>query len=127
MSGLASLIVRRRVAWVVLLACLVASVAILATGGSQTSTATGATAALPVGAQSTTVVELQERLPESQTAPALVVFSRDDAAALDEADLAAVAARAEALAPLALGGAVPPPVVLEDGTVASSRHPGGEQ
>lgn len=118
MSGLASLIVRRRVAWVVLLACLVASVAILATGGSQTSTATGATAALPVGAQSTTVVELQERLPESQTAPALVVFSRDDAAALDEADLAAVAARAEALAPLALGGAVPPPVVSEDGTVA---------
>ena len=123
MSGLAYLIVRRRVAWVVLLACLVASVAILATGGSQTSTATGATAALPVGAQSTTVVELQERLPESQTAPALVVFSRTTP--LRSTGTCGRKA-------CGLGGAAgsrwrcAAPVVSEDGTVAPSRCPGGE-
>ena len=118
MSGLATLIVRRRVSWVVLLLALIASVGVLALGGSPSSSATGATAALPVGAQSTTVVELQERLPASQSAPALVVFSRTDDSALTDADLVAVTASASALQPLALGGQIPPPVVSDDGTVA---------
>jgi RND superfamily putative drug exporter len=122
-SGLASLIVRRRISWVVLVLALLASIGILVLGGSQSSTATGATAALPIGAQSTTVVELQERLPASQTAPALIVFSRDGGSALTQADVAAITDRAQALSPLALEGQVPPPVVSDDGTVALVTAP----
>ncbi len=118
MAGLAGLIVRRRISLVVLLLALMASMAVLAFGGATSSTATSPTAALPVGAQSTTVVELQERLPASQTAPALVVFSREGSSALTTADTTAIAGRAAALKPLALGSQVPPPVLSKDGTVA---------
>jgi len=118
MSKYASLIVRRGASWLVLLLALVASIGVLAIGGTQSSTATSATAALPVGAQSTTVVELQKRLPASQTTPALVVFSKVDGSRLSNADLAAARSRADALQPMALGGLVPPPVNSTDGTVA---------
>ncbi len=118
MSALAHLIVRRQISWVVLLLALMASVAVLGLGGTTSSTATGATAALPDGAQSTLVVELQGRLPASQTAPALVVFSRDGGSELEPADITAVTDRAGALKPLALGNQVPPPVLSDDRTVA---------
>jgi len=118
MSKYASLIVRRGASWLVLLLALVASIGVIAIGGTQSSTATSATAALPVGAQSTTVVELQKRLPASQTTPALVVFSKVDGSRLSNADLAAARSRADALQPMALGGLVPPPVNSTDGTVA---------
>ena len=118
MATYASLIVRRGVSWLVLVLALLASGGLIAVGGTQSSTATGATAALAVGAQSTTVVELQKQLPASQTAPALVVFSKGDTSPLTAADLAAVSSRAEAVKPMALGGQVPPPVISKDGTVA---------
>ncbi|MDD2858898.1 MAG: MMPL family transporter, partial [Candidatus Nanopelagicales bacterium] len=118
MTVIASIIVRRRIAWIVALLALVASGAILALGGSQGSSATGATDALASGAQSTTVVELQEQLPASQTTTALVVFSRTDGAPLSTADTAAIRAVASELAPIALDSQVSPPVVSPDGTVA---------
>lgn len=118
MSWFASLTVRRGVSWLILVLALLVSAVLLTFGGTQSSTATGATAALPIGSQSTTVVELQERLPASQTLPALVVFSSTDGFALTQADIAAVTNRADALRPLALGGQVPPPAVSTDGTVA---------
>jgi len=97
---------------------LLASAAILGLGGSQSSTATDATDPLPVGAQSTEVVTLQDRLPASQTTPALVVFARTDAAALTTADLESIDDRAAAIGKLALQGQGSPPVVSDDGTVA---------
>lgn len=118
MSRLSQLIVRRRVAWLVFALAFAGSVAIIVLGGSQGSTATAPTAALPVGVQSTTVVELQERLPASQVAPALVVFSRADGSPLTTADIAVVNERAASLAPLALGGQVPPAAVADNSTVA---------
>jgi RND superfamily putative drug exporter len=103
---------------VVALCALLASIAILALGGSQSSNATGTTDPLPVGAQSTTVAELQERLPASQTTVALVVFARTDGSVLTSTDLASIDARAAAVAPLATAGQVSPAVVSDDGTVA---------
>ncbi len=111
-------LVGRRASWAIALCALLASIAILALGGSQSSTATGTTDPLPVGAQSTKVVELQERLPASQTTIALVVFARTDGTPLTSADLASIDARARAVAPLAVDGRIAPTLVSDDGTVA---------
>ena len=73
---------------------------------------------LPASYQSAEAELRAASLPASDTAPAIVVVSRSDAGPLDKADRAAVAERAEALAPVAAGGQVAPPQYSEDGTVA---------
>lgn len=118
MHTLARIVVRPRTSWLLALLALLVSGALIGVFGATESTSTRATDTLPVGAESTKVVELQERLPQAQTTPALVVYSRTDGAALSADDRAALQQRATALAPLAEGGAVPPPVVSDDGTVA---------
>lgn len=71
---------------------------------------------LPASYQSAEAELRAAALPTKDTAPAIVVFSHDGE--LDRTDRAAVAERAEALAPLAAGGQVAPPQYSEDGTVA---------
>ena len=73
---------------------------------------------LPASYQSAEAELRAASLPASDTAPAIVVVSRSDAGPLDKADRAAVAERAEALAPVAAGGQVAPPQYSDDGTVA---------
>ncbi|MBO4163656.1 MMPL family transporter [Micromonospora antibiotica] len=89
------------------------------------------TTGLSVQWQSTQVERLQEQLPQRDVQPAIVVVSRDDGAALTDADRAAVTGRAGALGRLAVGGQVSPPQVSPDGTVALLAVPldtaGGQQ
>ncbi|MEU7619543.1 efflux RND transporter permease subunit [Micromonospora rifamycinica] len=81
--------------------------------------------------QSTQVERLQDQLPQRDVQPAIVVVSRDDGAALTDADRAAVTDRSAALGRLAVGGQVSPPQVSPDGTVALLAVPldtaGGQQ
>ncbi|MBW4702236.1 efflux RND transporter permease subunit [Micromonospora sp. RL09-050-HVF-A] len=89
------------------------------------------TTGLSVQWQSTQVERLQEQLPQRDVQPAIVVVSRDDGAALTDADRAAVTGRSDALGRLAVGGQVSPPQVSPDGTVALLAVPldtaGGQQ
>ncbi|WDZ84238.1 MMPL family transporter [Micromonospora cathayae] len=73
---------------------------------------------LSVEWQSTQVERLQEQLPSRDVQPAIVVVSRDDGAALTEADRATVGTAAGTLGRFAEGGQVSPPQVSPDGTVA---------
>jgi putative drug exporter of the RND superfamily len=73
---------------------------------------------LPDSYASVQVEKLQAQLPDADVAPALVVYSRSDGAPLGDPALGAVRGRAQALAPLAVGGQVPPPQVAPDRTVA---------
>lgn len=118
MSRALSTLVGRRSSWAVLICSLLASIAVLALGGGQSSTATSTTDPLPAGAQSTQVVELQERLPASQVTPALVVFARLDGSALTTTDLAAIDDVTAAVTPLATAGQVSHAQVSDDGKVA---------
>ena len=68
--------------------------------------------------ESTQVERLQAQLPSTDVQPAIVVLSRDDGAALTEADRAAVTARTADLTRFAVGGQVAPPQISPDGTVA---------
>ncbi|MEU1886629.1 efflux RND transporter permease subunit [Micromonospora sp. WMMD987] len=81
--------------------------------------------------QSTQVERLQDQLPQRDVQPAIVVVSRNDGAALTDADRAAVTDRAAALGRLAVGGQVSPAQVSPDGTVALLAVPldtaGGQQ
>jgi RND superfamily putative drug exporter len=73
---------------------------------------------LPTSYQSAEAELRQKSLPSDGVAPAIVVYSSTDGAALTADDKAAITARAAALAPLAVGGQTAPPVYSEDGTVA---------
>lgn len=72
------------------------------------------TAALPDSADSTAVARLQQTLPRSDVAPAIVVVSRDGAP-LTGKDREAVAALAPTLDQYAVGGAATEPVYAENG------------
>ncbi len=73
---------------------------------------------LPASYQSAQAQLRQESLPSTGVDPAIVVFSRSDGGPLTDADRTAVATRESALAPLAVGGQVPPAVFAPDSTVA---------
>jgi RND superfamily putative drug exporter len=75
---------------------------------------------LPTSYQSAEAQLRQEQLPSDGVAPAIVVVSREDGAALSDADKAAVGSIAERVAPLAVAQPGPPvvPTFSEDGTVA---------
>jgi len=73
---------------------------------------------LPAGYQSAAAELRQQALPSPGVAPALVVYSSSDGASLSAAERDAVNARAQALAPLGIGGEASPPTYSADGTVA---------
>lgn len=73
---------------------------------------------LPESYQSTVAQLRQDTLPEEGVAPALVVVSREDGAALSDADKAAVDAIAGRVAPLGVPGPPSQVTYSEDGTVA---------
>ncbi|HET7900585.1 MAG TPA: MMPL family transporter, partial [Candidatus Nanopelagicales bacterium] len=73
---------------------------------------------LPTSYQSAAAELRQQELPAADVAPAIVVYSHEDGAALTDADKTAIAARATALAPIAAGGRTAPPAYSPDGTVA---------
>lgn len=112
MTRLYAVLAGRRSAWAVLVLAVLASGLLLGLRGTAPSD-NDPTGDLPSSAESTRVAELQRQLPSGQTNPALVVYSRDGAP-LTPADEAAIGADAAALAPLARGEQVPPPVVAPD-------------
>ncbi|WP_432898797.1 MMPL family transporter [Micromonospora matsumotoense] len=120
----------RLAAWLTVVAAIVVG-AIVFGLPTPDNPAPVSTTGLSVQWQSTRVERLQEQLPARDVQPAIVVVSRDDGAALTDADRAAVTDRAGALGRLAVGGQVSPPQVSPDGTVALLAVPldtaGGQQ
>ncbi|MEU1756105.1 efflux RND transporter permease subunit [Micromonospora matsumotoense] len=120
----------RLAAWLTVVAAIVVG-AIVFGLPTPDNPAPVSTTGLSVQWQSTQVERLQEQLPARDVQPAIVVVSRDDGAALTDADRAAVTDRAGALGRLAVGGQVSPPQVSPDGTVALLAVPldtaGGQQ
>ena len=116
MRRLTEFLTARSTSWIVLVVALLATAAVFALGsGSTSDTAPGA--GLPSTAESVRVAELQEDLPGADSTSALVVYNRSGEP-LNEADLAAIAAAGEHLAPLSLDGFVPPATVSDDGETA---------
>ncbi|MEH1059228.1 efflux RND transporter permease subunit [Micromonospora sp. CPCC 206171] len=104
-------------AWLTVVAALVVGAAVFGLPKPANPDPVSATG-LSVEWQSTQVERLQDQLPASDTQPAIVVLSRDDGGPLTEADRAALTARSDELARLAVGGRISPPQVAPDGTVA---------
>lgn len=87
---------------------LLVSVILLAFGGEAAKT-DDPTSGLPENAESTEVVRLQEKLPDTDTQPAIVVYSRPGSE-LDAADRAKILDDRKRLAEIGEGGKIGPPV-----------------
>lgn len=79
--------IRRWSAWVITVLAIALSAGIIAGIDKAETSDSSAAAALPIGAESTTVVELQETLPGSDVLPALVVISKPDDSAFTPAEI----------------------------------------
>ncbi|WP_432493553.1 MMPL family transporter [Kineococcus gypseus] len=112
--ALGRLVTGRVSAWLVLLVALVLAGAVVAGEGEAPPTEAGG-ARLPAAAESARAVQLLERFPGEETAPALVVWTRTDGGALTDTDREAAAAAAQRLGALAVGGRAAGPVPSEDG------------
>ncbi|WP_432491515.1 MMPL family transporter [Kineococcus auxinigenes] len=104
----------RVTAWLVLLVALLAAGAVAVGKGEAPPSQAGGTR-LPESAESARVAQLLEGFPGEETAPALVVWTREDGSALTDADTGAVAAAVQRLNPLAVGGRVSGPIPSGDG------------
>ncbi len=115
-TSISALIVHPKRSWLV--ALLVAILGVLIIGAlGQAERTTGATDALPEGADSTKVVELSEELPQDAGSSAVVLFSSD--APLDAATQATLTETFMGLLPSDAAPAGPPGLTLsEDGTAA---------
>ncbi|MET7865906.1 MMPL family transporter [Micromonospora taraxaci] len=107
----------RLAAWLTVAAAIVVAAIVFGTPQPDNPAPVSATG-LSTEWQSTQVQRLQDQLPSNDVQPAIVVVSRDDGAALSEADRAGVDARAGDLRRFAAGGQVSPAQVSPDGTVA---------
>jgi RND superfamily putative drug exporter len=107
----------RLAAWLTVAAAIVLSAVVFGLPKPDNPAPVSATG-LSAEWQSTQVERLQEQLPSSDVQPAIVVFSRADAAPLTEADRAALTGKTGELGRLAVGGRVSPPQTSPDGTVA---------
>ncbi|MET8084249.1 efflux RND transporter permease subunit [Micromonospora sp. NPDC005237] len=107
----------RLAAWLTVAAALVVGAAVFGIPRPDNPAPVSATG-LSVQWESTQVQRLQDQLPSSDVQPAIVVVSRGDGAALNEADRAALAARSGDLGRFAVGGRASPAQVSPDGTVA---------
>ncbi len=107
----------RVAAWLTVAAAIVISAAVFALPTPENPAPVSSTG-LSAQWQSTQVERLQAQLPSTDVEPAVVVVSRQDGAALSEADRAALAAAAPGLGRFAVGGQVAPAQFAPDGTVA---------
>lgn len=122
MTNLIGAISGRRTSWIVVVIALLFSGVVLGLGGESSSTATGATDALPQGKQSTTVAAQLATLPASDVKPAVVLYSAQSGKLTPE-QLGGIGERAKALAPLGVGGTPLPVIPSEDGTAAIVNVP----
>ncbi|WFF00461.1 efflux RND transporter permease subunit [Micromonospora sp. WMMD964] len=107
----------RLAAWLTVAAAIVVAAIVFGTPQPDNPAPVSATG-LSAQWQSTQVQRLQDQLPASDVQPAIVVVSRGDGGALNEADRASVDTRAGELRRFAAGGRVSPAQVSPDGTVA---------
>src|SRR5688500_13394377 len=105
-----------RVKWVVVLLAVVGSGVVLAFGGAAEAASTTATSH-PDSAESARVSALRATLPDSGTAPALAVFTRDGDG-LTDADRAAVTAAQRRVVEQDPQRGGPPAQVADDGAAA---------
>jgi RND superfamily putative drug exporter len=110
-------VARRRNAFL-LLGLVIVLVGAIFAAPAPTPAAALVSSGLPTSYQSAEAELRQKTLPSEGVAPAIVVYSREDGAALNQQDKDAVTARAAALAPLGVGGQASPPVYSPDGKVA---------
>jgi len=90
---------------------------LLILGAGSARTSNDPTAGLPTDSQAIAAARLQQQLPSAQTAPALVVYSRDGDQ-LSAADREAISATRSKLARFAVGGQLPPVQTSPDGHAA---------
>lgn len=95
---------RRWSAWLIAVVAIALSVGALAGIPKADSADTSAIAGLPVGAESTEVVKLQDTLPGSDVIPAIVVISKPGDATFDQAELGAAQSVAAKLQEFAKDG-----------------------
>lgn len=108
--------IRRWSAWLITVAALALSVGIIAGVDKAETSDSSATASLPIGAESTHVVELQETLPGSDVLPALVVISQPGDATFTPAQIGAAQKLAASLQEFAKDGTkVSPAIPSESG------------
>ncbi|MFF0720802.1 efflux RND transporter permease subunit [Verrucosispora sp. NA02020] len=117
MSVLTRVARSRRAAWLTVLLTVVFGAIVFALPTPDNPAPVSATG-LSESWESTQVELLQDELPQSDVAAAVVVVSRDDGAALTDADQAAITTGSTGLSEFAVGGQVVPPQVSPDGTVA---------
>ena len=116
MRSIPGLIIHPRRSWAV--ALLLATIGILIIGvWGQADHTPSSTDSLPDGADSTTVVELSDELPQQEGSAALVLFSSDDP--IDKATLADLTTTFTALLPTDAPASGPPGLIVsDDGTAA---------
>ena len=117
MKTLSSLPSRLRSAWAVVAVAIVAVVAVLSLPTLDPVDPRSGTG-LSDSWESVRAERLQDQLPSADVDTAIVVLSREDGAALTDADLSGAASATQALARFTVSGAVPPPQPAPDGTVA---------
>ena len=110
-------VARRRNAFL-MLGLVIVLVGLIFAAPAPTPAAALVSSGLPTSYQSAEAELRQQALPSEGVAPAIVVYSREDGGALTQQDKAAVTARAQALAPLGVGGQGAPAVYSPDGKVA---------
>ncbi|MCJ0702539.1 MMPL family transporter, partial [Frigoribacterium faeni] len=116
MRTLARFVSGRRTAWAVLVATAVAVALLFAFLPSSEGDA-APPSGVPASSQSAEVTALLERFPSSDTTVGILVFS-DGGDTLDDRALAAISARASALAELSTAPQAVRPQISDDGTAA---------
>lgn len=119
-------LVSGRLSWLLLIAALLATGALMALGTGNP--ATSAPNSLPDDAESARVSALQKEFPDAGVSPALAVFSRTDGGVLTPADLGAAAEARQRMLAVDRGVAGDPPagpavIPAEDGMAALATVP----
>ncbi|KRF32705.1 MMPL family transporter [Yonghaparkia sp. Soil809] len=116
MIAISRFITAARTSWIVLLAGIAATVALVVIAGYQ-SADSAPPVGLPDSAESIRAATLQEQFRDDDSTSGILVFGRESGE-LSADDIAAISERAAELGDIALDGVVPPPTVSEDGTTA---------
>lgn len=119
-------LVSGRLSWLLLLAALLVTGALMALGSGNP--ATSAPNSLPDDAESARVTALQKEFPDAGVSPALAVFSRSDGGVLTPADLGAAAEARQRMLAVDRGVAGDPPagppvIPAQDGRAALATIP----
>ena len=108
------LVTGRVSAWLVLAAAVLLAGAV-AVGKGEAPPSQAAGGSLPAAAESARAERLLDAFPGEESAPVLVVWTREDGGRVGAGERDAVAAAVQRLAPLAVGGPASPAVPSEDG------------